>query len=84
VSITFVSDSSQKPYATAWGPCICLDAQRLALLSIKPFDHAAVIILEELVHSLFGVAHEETAQLLTCSLFGGIVFADGEYRVEGH
>lgn len=77
--VIYVPDMSQFPIATAWGQCIYLDAPKLASLITEPFDEAAVFMLEEFVHSLFGVGDEAMAKQLTCNLFGGIEFS-GVYR----
>lgn len=77
----FVPNMSLSPIATTWGPCIYLDAHKLASFS-EPFDLAAVVMLEEFVHSLFGVGEESMAKQLTCSLFSGIYWAHDGYRME--
>jgi hypothetical protein len=75
----YVADMAQDPVGTAVGDAIYLDAHRVASLALAPYDVAAVVILEELVHVWMNVKDEEIAKDITARLFGGIRAENGRY-----
>lgn len=76
----YLADMSQDPIASAGHNMIFLDAKRLARMyqTITRYDHAAVCMLEELVHSWLNIRGEKITKMVTAALYSPRLTVRGE------